>query len=131
MKNILLALTLLVGLNSFGQMVSEEFEEDLQRRHPKATSINWISGEEHYIAEFQEGDREMKAFYTQGGEWVKTQMQINVADIPEKITSKIGPEYKILGADKVLSSQTPQGNYLLRLEVGYDKSGNIIKKEEE
>lgn len=131
MKNILLALTLLLGLNSFGQMVSEEFEEDLQRRHPKATSINWISGEEHYIAEFQEGDREMKAFYTQGGEWVKTQMQINVADIPEKITSKIGPEYKILGADKVLSSQTPQGNYLLRLEVGYDKSGNIIKKEEE
>lgn len=131
MKNILLTLALLSGLNSFGQMVSEEFEEDLQRRHPKATSINWISGEEHYIAEFQEGDRNLKAFYTQDGEWVKTQMQINVEDIPEKITSKIGPEYKILGADKVVSSQTPQGNFLLRLEVGYDKSGNIMKKEEE
>lgn len=131
MKNTLLALTLIIGFQSFGQMVSESFEEDLQRRHPKATSVNWISGEEHYIAEFQEGDRKMKAFYTQDGDWVKTQMQINVEDIPEKITSKIGPEYKILGADKVVSSQTPQGNYLLRLEVGYDKSGNIIKKEEE
>lgn len=129
MKSIFLALTLIFGLNSFGQMVSEEFEEDLQRRHPKASSVNWLSGEVHYIAEFQEGDRKMKAFYTQGGEWVKTQMQISIEDIPEKVKAKVGPEYKITGADKVVSSQSPQGNYILRLEVGYDKSGNIVKKE--
>ena len=130
MKNLLLALTMLLGLSSYGQMVSEEFEEDLQRRHPKASSITWLSGEEHYIAEFQEGDRQMKAFYSQSGEWVKTQMEINIDDIPEKIRANVGPEYKILGADKVVSSQTPQGNYLLRLEVGYDKAGNIVKKED-
>lgn len=130
MKKILLALALITSIQSFGQMVSEEFEEDLQRRHPKASAVNWLSGEEHYIAEFQEGDRKMKAFYTQEGAWVKSQMEITIADIPEKVKANIGEEYKILGADKVISSQTPQGNYLLRLEVAYNKSGELIKREQ-
>lgn len=128
MKKILLALALLSGLSSFGQMVSEEFEEDLARRHPKASAINWIPGEEFYIAEFQEGDRKLKAFYTQEGEWSRSQVELNIEDIPEKIISNISEEYTVIGADKVISSQSPQGNYLIRLEVAYNKSGELVKK---
>lgn len=128
MKKILFALLFISSLSGYSQMVSESFEEDLQRRHPKATAVTWLSGEEHYIAEFQEGDRSMKAFYTQDGQWVKTQMEINIEDIPEKVKANVGPEYKIIGAEKVVSSQSPLGNYLLQLEVAYDKAGNIIKQ---
>ncbi len=127
MKKLLLALFLALGLQGFGQMVSEEFEEDLGRRHPKASAITWISGEEHYIAEFQEGDRKMKAYYTQEGQWVKTLMEIDISEVPKKIMEKIGEEYKVIGAEKVVSSDSPQGNYLLKLEAAYAKSGEIVK----
>ena len=130
MKKLLLALAIMASTQSFAQMVSEEFEDDLKRRHPKATAVNWISGEEYYIAEFQEGDRQMKAFYSQGGEWVKTQRQITLDEVPEEIKGNVPAGFRILGAEKVVSSQTPAGNYLIKLEAAYDKKGKVLDEKE-
>ena len=118
----------MTSIQSFGQMVSEEFEEDLAKRHPKATAVNWISGEEYYIAEFKEGDRSMKAYYTQDAEWKKSLREITLDEIPKKISEHIGEGYKIIGAEKVVSAENPGGNYILKLEASYTKSGELVKE---
>ena len=117
---------LLVQMWAMAQMVPDSWEDDLRKRHPRATSVDWISGEEFYTADFQEGDRHMMAFYDQNGQWMKTQMEVLVSELPESLTEKIGPGYKIKKAYKVVSMQKPAGNYILELEAAFSDQGELL-----
>ncbi|MDZ7846062.1 MAG: hypothetical protein U5L96_04480 [Owenweeksia sp.] len=129
MKNILVSALLAFSTSAISQMVNEDFESDLEKRHPKATAVNWIPGDGIYTAEFQTGDRKMKAIYTQQGEWLRSIMQIPVSEIPDDILKNITPGLKVTGAAKVMAAKQREGKYILQLEGVYSKKGELQKEE--
>lgn len=139
---ILFFLTLYFASLSYSQKINENKIPDTVKssfygKFPSAENVKW--GKENksvYEAEFKLNDTDMSANFSEVGEWLETETEIQVTSLPQSVTDAVNRDYKdakITGASKI---ERPDNKIIYeadikynhhKKEVLYDEQGNGVK----
>ena len=144
MKNLVLiiSITILFSLSACGQKkdeVPENVKTAFNQKFPNATKVKW--GKENsseWEAEFKMDGMEYSANFNNDANWLETEYEIEVNDLPELVKSTIVKEFKDYKIKESEISETAEGKVYEfeikkgeeRLEVAIDKEGKVVKKEQ-
>ena len=144
MNRIILLLSIILFLTSisYSQKIDESRIPDTVKnsfycKFPNAGSVKW--GKESksvYEAEFKLNDTDMSANFSEEGEWLETETEIQVTSLPQAVTDAVNRDYKdarITGASRI---ERPDNKIIYeadikynhhKKEVLYDEQGNAAK----
>lgn len=144
MNRIILLLSIILFLTSisYSQKINENKIPDTVKssfysKFPSAENVKW--GKETktvYEAEFKLNDVNMSANFSEEGEWLETETEIQVTSLPQVVTDAVNRDYKdakITGASKI---ERPDNKIIYeadikynhhKKEVLYDEQGNGVK----
>ena len=110
---------------------------DFNQNFPQAMDVEWEMDGELYNVEFELSDKkDHDIWYNQAGEMVKHKQEIDEADLPEQIRSKISSEYSgytIDDAKQIIENNVTTYSIELdssaeELELTLNSNGEIIDK---
>lgn len=76
-------------------------------------------------AEFYDNHREMEAWFTTSGTWVKTVKDLAVSELPQTVLDYVTANYKGMEIDDADWVETPQSNYY-QVEIDRENRADII-----
>jgi hypothetical protein len=145
MKRIaLLCAVIFVAQLTYAQKLKESevpaaVRSTFARNFPKATGTKWSKeSDTEFEAEFKNGSLEQAANFNQNGDWLITETEIKMSELPAAVTSTISkefPGYKIQETEK---AETPGEGSFYEVELKKDKikstvqisaDGKVLKKE--
>jgi hypothetical protein len=110
---------------------------NFNHKFPNAKSVKWKKeSKAEYEAEFSEKGKKISANYNNSGEWLETEKQISLSEIPKEVAAAVNRDYPfavVVDADIIESSKHPVKYELLiknkgkKKEVFYDSHGNRIE----
>jgi Putative beta-lactamase-inhibitor-like, PepSY-like len=109
MKKIFIVLTMVVftGLSApcQGITVPEAVKNAFATKFPSATNVKWEKeNTKEYEASFKVSGTDISANFTIDGNWVETESEISISELPGTVSSAIMAKYPgavIKGADKI------------------------------
>lgn len=130
-KLILLSLFFAFGL-VFASNAPEAIQKQFELRFPGATDVTWErENPKGWIAEFIWNDRNVWVNYAYSTQWVETQTQIQVSELPKAVVETIEsfyPDWKVMVATKIENSKN---EVLYKAAIQKDaKLQEIVLKEE-
>lgn len=123
--------------------VPAEVQAGFNRRYAEVQEMEWELDSEDNVweAEFEGAGKERNAVFTPAGEWVETEQEVSVQDLPEAVKNLLTFDYKGYEIYELEFVETPNGNfYEAELEKdGQDKelelriapNGKLSKRENE
>lgn len=137
MKPFIFFLCLVAGpAYAFAGTPPEAVTKSFQKMYPQVTNVKWGKGNIHWEAMFTVNNEHTTAEFGEDGKWVKTEAQIPVSQLPDKISSAIksaNPGVEILRTQKLDSAQdgTRYEAYVKvngkAKEVWYDTNGMLVR----
>lgn len=109
-----------------------------QKTFPQAKDVEWsMENETDFEAEFNSEGKEMSACFTQEGEWIETEMELDVDKLPKHIVAAFENNYAGFEIDESEWIETTDfKGYEIEIEKGDKKlkifiteSGEIVKIE--
>lgn len=103
-----------------------------------AKKVEWESEEAgEWEAEFKMNGKEYSANFSDDGEWMETEFEVKVKDLPEAVRATITAEFAAHKIEESELSETPEGKaYEVALEKGEETievmiaaDGKVLKKE--
>ena len=111
MKNVIFSVSILmiVAFSCAGQTVAPQaVSKAFAAKFPNAKDVKWGKENAHeYEAEFTEGTLKASANFNDKGEWLETEMVIDVSAVPQTVKDafeKLYPGVTIIAADKIEKS---------------------------
>ncbi|SDR77609.1 Putative beta-lactamase-inhibitor-like, PepSY-like [Gillisia sp. Hel1_33_143] len=146
MKNLkLAALTLFATVAVNAQdLKNNEVPRDLRLNFEKefvnATDIEWEKQNDLYKVEFDIARKENEIWYDASGKTIKTEKELNEAELPQAIKSKISTSYSSFKIEDIeMKEEAGKITYEVELKKGwnnekmliFDEIGSIIKEYED
>ena len=136
MKKLIILLAFALPLSMMAQKAPVAVTKAFAAKFPNVKKVDFDkekSGE--YEAEFKVNGVEMSANFTATGEWVETETEIPVAQLPAAVVTAIKkghPNAKTVGAAKIetakgMKYEADLKEGMKKSEVLYDASGNLVK----
>jgi hypothetical protein len=145
MKNSLKLLFALCLLNIVGiaqkvetKDVPLQVQKMFTAKFPKATDVKWeIENKKDFEANFKIGNVEQSATFDKSGEWLETEIEISISQLPAAVSQSVKkefPDYKFKEASSI-DSKINGKCYEVEISKGKDKldvlvspDGKIISK---
>ena len=125
-KTMISCAIIMIAISCSAQNAPAAAVKALKEKFPNATNVKWGKENAHeYEAEFKDGAKTVSANFSDKGDWMETETEIEVSALPQKVTDAFKKSYPgttILEADRI---EKPGG--VIHYEVEY-KSG--LKKHE-
>lgn len=120
--------------------IPEAVTKACQEKFPNAESVEWEKEGNIYEAEFMLDGKEYEAEYDAEGNWLATEWEIKISDLPDAVIKSIEknyPDWEIEEAEEMESEA--YGNIFeveiekddIEKEVFIDKDGKILGEEED
>ena len=109
-----------------GGMVDGSIEEFIADKYPGASIIeqDWEDG--YLEVEIWHDGKEKDVYFNGAGEWVWSQWDVRISELPEAVTSALSKEYPDYRIDDAEYIQTPESEYyLIELEGRGDSERNV------
>lgn len=110
-------------------------------KFPKAKSVEWgKEGEKEYEAEFKLSGKEMSANFSETGEWMETEAEINPQDLPAAVSESIALNFAGYDVEEVEVVEKPEGATVYEvemekgeksIEVVFSENGQVLSQEDE
>lgn len=131
-KLILLNCLVFLFATARAKPVPAEIQRSFSLKFPSATNVHWSrESQKEWEAEFVNEGVKTSANFLLDGNWVETETEIPVTQLPEKVVSAIKAAYtnwRIVEADKIVKSN---GELLFEaeLKVGIRKKEVVLKED--
>lgn len=150
MKTRIYLLLMAIGLLSFTacqddeglslDQVPEGLRNDFTERHPGTTNIEWEQEGDIWEGEFVENGVEVSIIYDLSFNWIRTERDIPLADLPKNIMVYLTSNYPggVVDEAATFDSAEDGNGYVAEVvfegkefEVFFDLDGNFIREVEE
>ena len=114
------------GGDNSGGMVGGSIEEFIADKYPGARILeqDWDDG--YLEVEIWHDNKEKNIYFNGAGEWVRSQWDVRISELPEAVTDTLSKEYPDYRIDDAEYIQTPESEYyLIELEGRGDSEKNI------
>ncbi|WP_017733693.1 PepSY-like domain-containing protein [Nafulsella turpanensis] len=121
-----------------GDKAPAEIKNDLAERHPNAEDVEWEKEGNLWEAEFEENSVEVSVIYDADLNWVRTERDIPIDELPENVKDYIAtnfPDGKLEEAASFESYDEGNGfvvevsNDGMEYELFFDEEGEFIRQE--
>ena len=94
--------------------------ESVKSKYPSSQGTTWVKTDETYIASVKQGTNKIDLYYDTNGNFLESQKDIALLDIPQPARTTFGDEFKGFAVDehKVVESATNDVLYKVVLEKG-------------
>lgn len=116
------------------EKVPAAVRESFAKAFPAVTQVNWnLEKKDIYEAEFKEGGKSMSANFSSKGEWLETETEIKVADLPKPVADYLSQHYKGVHIKEAAQIKKSSGLIFYEAEVKgkdllFDENGNAVKE---
>jgi len=138
----MIAIAAIFSLSACGQSgkdVPANIKSAFSQKFPNASKVSW--GKEtknEWEAEFKMDGKEYSANYNTDGEWMETEYEISINEIPAPVKSSIDKEfegYKIEEAEISETANEKRFEFSLKkdkitIEAAFDTTGKVVSKEQ-
>lgn len=136
------AMVMAFGLTACAQTnIPEKVKSAFVQKFPGAKSVKWEKeNDAEYEAEFKRDGQEMSASFDPEGNWLETEMEIKVKDLPAAVSHTLATEFDGYEVEEAEKIQTPTRSdlYEVEIEKNHDTwevqitaDGAVIKKKQE
>ena len=142
MKNIFILFVALAffSVPAFSQKTApENVKKEFAKKYPAAQAVKWASEETNeWEAEFKVNGKEMSSSFDEKGIWLETESEISEKELPVAVTNTLKKDFSGFKTGEISTIENPKmkGFELAlkkgetSLEVVFDNSGKVIKKNE-
>jgi len=136
MKTLLIAFATMAGVSCFAQKdIPSPVKEAFAKNFPGVTAKKWDKEDGNYEANFTKDGKSMSATFAAKGEWLETETDIEISELPASVTAYVKEHYKGAAIKEAAKLTTPKGN-MYEAEVKgkdllFDMNGKFIKEEED
>lgn len=124
-----LSIFLFFMANTWAQDVPAVVTEAFQAKYPDAKKVEWDSGEDEYEVTFKLKGKKMEAEFDARGNWLETETEIKVKDLPEAVTKAIADQFPDAEIGEAERIYTPKWTEAYEVEVEWEKEGKEVKIE--
>ena len=78
-------LFVIFSVNAQFRKIPAEVTDSFKTRYESASGVSWKDKLTSFEADFKQGDKEMKAFFTSKGEWIKTETKKGFEELPSEV----------------------------------------------
>lgn len=139
MKNILVLIIALGLSNSiFAQKISEKevpaaVKSIFKTHFPGVSKVKWEKEKEHFEAEFEQNKTETSALFDGNGNWLETEVEITVNQLPAAASDYIKTNYKGQKIKEAARITDASGAVTYEVEIKgkeliFDKNGTFIEE---
>lgn len=143
MKNLMLMIAVVsifcfTACGQAGKVVPEKVKTAFSQKFPGASKVKWDKENDHeWEAEFKIEGENTSATFDNNGNWLETEMEIDIDKLPEAVISTLNNEFKEYRMENVeYIEKSEYKGYEIKLEaheadteVVIDSNGTILKKE--
>ena len=113
--------------------------EAFARKFPNADNPKWDKeNDDEWEAEFKLDGEEYSANFTNDGQWLETEHEVELSEVPQNIMAVLTDKYPDFKLKEIEISESAEGTFYefeiktngSALEVAIDKTGKIAKTEE-
>ncbi|MEQ9425544.1 MAG: PepSY-like domain-containing protein [Cyclobacteriaceae bacterium] len=116
--------------------IPTEVISDFEGRHPGNSGITWEREGNYYEAEFFENGLEKEIVYDLDGNWIQSECEMSMDDVPAAAIAYIEVNYPGASLDKAEAITRPDGDYVeveitdgkKEYELLFDLDGNFIEE---
>lgn len=125
-----------INAANFKTKVPQAVLDAFKAKYPTATDVEWEKeGENEYEAEFEIGKSEYEASFTATGQWLETEQEVGVEDLPAAVYTAFNTAYPNAKKVEIEKIETP--NQVIKYkfefkerrkkkEVVYDSKGELM-----
>jgi hypothetical protein len=124
-----LSLFLFFMANAWAQDVPAAVEEAFNQKYPDAKKVAWASEDDGYEAAFKLKGKKMEAEFDAKGNWLETDTEMKVKDLPEAVTKAIADQFPDAEIEEAERVSTPQWAEAYEVEVEWEKEGKEMEME--
>ena len=78
-------LLLILSANAQFRKIPAEVTDAFKEKYSDASAVSWKDKLSSFQADFKKGDKEMKAFFSSKGEWLKTETKDSFENLPSDV----------------------------------------------
>ena len=116
--------------------IPKNLKSQFEKEYPNATEIEWEKENNLFNVEFDIDEKEQEIWYDDSGNIIKTEHELEEADLPEAIRSKIKSSYSAFKIDDIeMKKENDEVTYEIELRKGwkgktlmFNESGANIQK---
>ena len=116
--------------------IPKNLKSQFEKEYPNATEIEWEKENNLFNVEFDIDEKEQEIWYDDSGNIIKTEHELEEAELPEAIRSKIKSSYSAFKIDDIeMKKENDEVTYEIELRKGwkgktlmFNESGANIQK---
>lgn len=116
--------------------ISKNLKSQFEKEYPNATEIEWEKENNLFNVEFDIDEKEQEIWYDDSGNIIKTEHELEEAELPEAIRSKIKSSYSAFKIDDIeMKKENDEVTYEIEIRKGwkgktlmFNESGANIQK---
>jgi len=120
MKKLIVLLIVTFGIFACkGVLAPDPVHKAFIERYKNAKDVKWEQEDNNWEAEFDLGNIHMEAVFNENGQWLETEWDINMMDLPTLVRDSIAIAYKDYKVEEINRFETPGfKGYLIVVEKG-------------
>ena len=136
MKQLLIVVAILSATGCAAQTIPADVKTAFAKSFPNITVKKWDKEDGNYEANFSKDGETMSATFDAKGNWMETETDIKVSELPASIISYINANYKGATAKEAAIISNPENKKLYEAEVKgkdllFDEQGKFLKEEKD
>jgi hypothetical protein len=136
MKKLFVSIAAFSAISCMAQNIPAEVTAAFKKSFPNTTVKKWDKEDGNYEANFNKDGKTMSATFDAKGNWVETETDIKVSDLPASVAGYVKTNYKGATIKEAAIMSNPQSEKMYEAEVKgkdllFDENGKFLKQEED
>jgi Putative beta-lactamase-inhibitor-like, PepSY-like len=125
---VMLSVYLLISLMGFTQKLTPEkvpapVKQAFAKKFPGAADVKYEMEKKDYEINFKDKGVEMSANFDATGQWLETETEIKVSDLPKEVSASVAKNFVGFKISEVAKSETPDTGLIYEMDLKKDKEG--------